>query len=604
MPLPKPETGESQNDFMGRCVVDPNIVNDFDTIDQRVAVCSNLFNPQKETKAQDNWADDFENQLTKAERTSVRDFTEFYRSEYNDAIDLFLKVGAMTPASAQGFFKDAKYIDMYITMYSKIGLQFANWYSKNIEKYLPKADVGNMQSIWRNAFAFMGSQIGTQSAIMVSSTAQATLTNTIRQFMADPVFQSGGEVVQAKMLRQKFNNLADYQARRIVRTEATNAANYATEQAALNLFPGQDMTKTWRSGYDARVRPAHQAANGQMVPFNSKFSVGGESLQRPGDPSASAGNRINCRCSMIVLPKAGAQTIGPLITNIGFGMAEAEIVDAISSALIAPEIIATVVAETAVIESNAKSIKEAEQWAVDNGLANFVNYSNFDLENANKANNALKMVFNDFGIEPLDYIDGGKFRSTASTLAQANGRLLEINQKVYIKEKVISTFNSCVTNFKAGLERRLELLDSYVGSPLYDQKKLAKAFKETKKSLMYDRHNVFSSEFNLLSDVMIHESGHIIEGQLLGRINGGRHLQNRFKDRVSIGFDRTNQLNNEYFNIYNNLTIKEKGLISAYGATNSSETLCESLVMYYREPNKLPIQLKNFFDKLKEHGKR
>jgi Mlc titration factor MtfA (ptsG expression regulator) len=63
-------------------------------------------------------------------------------------------------------------------------------------------------------------------------------------------------------------------------------------------------------------------------------------------------------------------------------------------------------------------------------------------------------------------------------------------------------------------------------------------------------------------------------------------------------------LNSEYLNIYNNLTEKEKAVISAYGATNSSETLCESLVMYYREPNKLPISLKNFFDKLKEHGKR
>jgi hypothetical protein len=182
--------------------------------------------------------------------------------------------------------------------------------------------------------------------------------------MSDPIFMSAGEKVQAKMLRQKFDYLADYQARRIVRTEATNAANYATEQAALNLFPGADMTKTWKSGYDARVRDAHRAANGQVVPFNSKFSVGGESLQRPGDPSASAGNRINCRCSMIVLPKAGAQTIGPLITNIGFGMAEAEVVDAISSALIAPEIIATVVAETAVVEAQAqKEAMRPNNWS-------------------------------------------------------------------------------------------------------------------------------------------------------------------------------------------------------------------------------------------------
>lgn len=363
MPLPIPQEGESRNDFMSRCVIDPNIIGDFDTIEQRVAVCSSLFEPQKEEKAQDNWADEFENELTKAERTSVRDFTEFYKAEYNDAIDLYLKVGQMTQATAQGFFQDAKYVEMYSGMYSKIGLQFANWYSKNVQKYLPKADASNMQSIWRNAFAFMGQQVGTQSAIMVSSTAQATLTNTIRQFMADPVFQSGGEVVQAKMLRQKFDYLADYQAKRIVRTEATNAANYATEQAALNLFAGQDMTKTWKSGYDARVRPAHQAANNQTVPFNSKFSVGGESLQRPGDPSASASNRINCRCAMIVLPKAGANTIGAPITNIGFGLAQAEVVDAISSALLAPEVIATVVAETAVVEAQAqKEAMRPDNW--------------------------------------------------------------------------------------------------------------------------------------------------------------------------------------------------------------------------------------------------
>jgi uncharacterized protein with gpF-like domain len=331
MPLPNPREGENRNDFMGRCVIDPNIIGDFNTIDQRVAVCSSLYDEKKEQKAQDNWANEFENQLTEAERTSVRDFTEFYRAEYNDAIDLFLKTNAMTLASAQGFFQDNKYIKMYEGMYSKIGLKFANWYSKNIEKYMPKADVSNMQSIWRNAFAFMGNQVAGQRVAMVSSTAQATLTNTIRQFTSDPIFQSSGEAVKSKMLRQKFNGLADYQARRIVRTEATNAANYATEQAALNLFPGQNMTKTWRSGFDGRVRDAHRSANGQVVPFKSKFEVGGESLERPGDPNGSSSNVINCRCSMIVLPSANANTIGAPITDIGFGIAQATVIDAIVS---------------------------------------------------------------------------------------------------------------------------------------------------------------------------------------------------------------------------------------------------------------------------------
>lgn len=407
MPLPKPFEGESQNDFMGRCVVDPNIVNDFGTIDQRVAVCSNLFNPPKEEKAQDNWPDEFENELSKAERTSIKDFTEFYKAEYNDAIDLYLKIKSMTTATAQQFFQDSKYVGMYEGMYSKIGLQFANWYSRNVEKYMPKADPGNMESIWANAFAFMGNQVAGQRVTMVSSTAQATLTNTLRQFMSDPIFMSAGEKVQAKMLRQKFDYLADYQARRIVRTEATNAANYATEQAALNLFPGADMTKTWKSGYDARVRPAHQAANNQVVPFNSKFSVGGESLQRPGDPNGSASNVINCRCSMIVLPKAGANTIGPRITNIGFGMAQAEIVDAISPALLAPEVIATVVAETAIVEAQveAKTINEAKDKAVaileSNGLKiGDVEISDkMSVELLNKYNNQLEILANQYKLD-------------------------------------------------------------------------------------------------------------------------------------------------------------------------------------------------------------
>lgn len=39
MPLPKPRTGESQDDFMGRCMGDSNVQQDFPKQPQRVAVC-------------------------------------------------------------------------------------------------------------------------------------------------------------------------------------------------------------------------------------------------------------------------------------------------------------------------------------------------------------------------------------------------------------------------------------------------------------------------------------------------------------------------------------------------------------------------------------
>jgi hypothetical protein len=112
--------------------------------------------------------------------------------------------------------------------------------------------------------------------------------------------------------------------------------------SASDLFAGSEMMKQWISGRDARVRPAHQAAQGQIVPFNKKFLVGGESLNHAGDPSGSAGNIINCRCSVAPFPKPSAQTIGDQITDIGFGLATATIESAIAETV-------TATAETAVI---------------------------------------------------------------------------------------------------------------------------------------------------------------------------------------------------------------------------------------------------------------
>lgn len=46
--------------------------------------------------------------------------------------------------------------------------------------------------------------------------------------MTDPDFQSMNEVQAARILRKKFNDMSVHNAKRIVRTESVNAANYAT----------------------------------------------------------------------------------------------------------------------------------------------------------------------------------------------------------------------------------------------------------------------------------------------------------------------------------------------------------------------------------------
>lgn len=56
--------------------------------------------------------------------------------------------------------------------------------------------------------------------------------------------------------------------------------------------------KRWLATLDERTRPAHQAADGQEVPRDGKFTVGGMKMEYPGDPAGGAANTVHCRCDM------------------------------------------------------------------------------------------------------------------------------------------------------------------------------------------------------------------------------------------------------------------------------------------------------------------
>jgi len=98
-------------------------------------------------------------------------------------------------------------------------------------------------------------------------------------------------------LSKQYGEIARYRSIMIAQTETTAAVNYGSLAAAKNA--GVPMRKVWRAG-GADSRPAHLAAEGQKVPTDAMFNVGGEMLMHPGDSShgASAGNVINCRCGM------------------------------------------------------------------------------------------------------------------------------------------------------------------------------------------------------------------------------------------------------------------------------------------------------------------
>lgn len=80
-----------------------------------------------------------------------------------------------------------------------------------------------------------------------------------------------------------------------------NAVVAAGRQSQIDLELEEPLHKCWISTLDAKCRPEHWAADGQRVPIDSYFTVGGEQMFVPGDKTASPHLWKNCRCRVGIL---------------------------------------------------------------------------------------------------------------------------------------------------------------------------------------------------------------------------------------------------------------------------------------------------------------
>lgn len=260
----------------------------------------------------------YDKQLRIGEKKEIGAIRSYYKQEYNKGVDQFLKT-----SKTSGFnelFSKNKFDELYESIYVNIGLRFASWYANNIDKYIVKQlETNKYRDTWETTFAKEGKRVAAVRVVTVQGTAKKELEKTLQRLMTDADFQSRGAAEKGRILRQRFNKLGTYQAERIVRTEATNAANLGVMQSATDVYGKNSLQKKWITSMDGRERSAHAAANGQIVDFNDKFKVGGELLDRAGDPAGSAANVVNCRCAIAPFPKAEAQAITPL-TGFDFGL--------------------------------------------------------------------------------------------------------------------------------------------------------------------------------------------------------------------------------------------------------------------------------------------
>jgi hypothetical protein len=113
--------------------------------------------------------------------------------------------------------------------------------------------------------------------------------------------QDGASIVELGKAVEQVANVKAKKARVIAQTAviaAVNGGEWQQMMEAASLFDIQGV-KEWESTEDSHTRPTHHEADGQRVPIDGHFVVGGSFLMFPGDPSGAPEEIISCRCTTL-----------------------------------------------------------------------------------------------------------------------------------------------------------------------------------------------------------------------------------------------------------------------------------------------------------------
>lgn len=135
-------------------------------------------------------------------------------------------------------------------------------------------------------------------ANMLAGQITATTYDAIKAALADGA--AAGESIPdlAARIDGLFSTTWANRATTVARTEVISAYNGSTSTAISNSDPEVIGGMEWIATADDRTREDHADADGMIVGRDETFSVGGDDLAYPGDPSGDPGNVINCRCTV------------------------------------------------------------------------------------------------------------------------------------------------------------------------------------------------------------------------------------------------------------------------------------------------------------------
>ena len=370
-------------------------------------------------------------------------------------------------------------------------------------------------------------------------------------------------------IARNINNVSSsglYNAKRIARTEghriqqtSSRDAQYAAKKK------GCDVVKQWDASLDGRTRDSHARVDGEIRELDEKFSNG---LMYPGDPSGSAAEVINCRCTSNTRAKwalddGELQTLKERAEYFGLDKT-ANFEDYKQKYLMVSE--APIVQNTDF--TPAKTIEEAEEYAkrfVDthyqSKYSGNISYKGMSLENANKVNQVLNEVYSNYDVSMLNNLKPMNFRETkwktavedgiAAAYQWGNGGTLFMNQKIFASEKVTSAFTKKANDL---LHTVLNGIDTLLGkSGLREKQRIyLEALKKTGVQCFAQTTGIDFAEATF-----VHESGHLLDDKTFRKL---------FKEK---GFDISASM------------AKYAGNISGYAVSTNAEYIAESFTAFW-----------------------
>jgi len=318
MPIPTPQSGESEQQFFERCMSSDVMEREFPDENQRQAVCHAQWrnkgsNYHIETKAYKprQWST-----IDRKRATFRRQFRPKMSQALDKSVAPFFeklqRVGDISTAPSMNINIDNSPIqEVYKELYMEVGSYFGNFDRRNAKKkkgivYLEKQGEDEIYSnVIREEMQKYAEEVAGQNIAIIADTSRTFLEKTIRSVVKEVLEEGLGAGEAQTMLRDRLTNqwhrAMRYRTERIVRTETTTASNVGSLKGIRST--GIPHMKIWSAAFDSNTREWHANANGQRVDMDSAFMVGGEQMDHPGDPSASGRNVINCRCAVIYEPK-------------------------------------------------------------------------------------------------------------------------------------------------------------------------------------------------------------------------------------------------------------------------------------------------------------